>query len=152
MATPGLKGGQLSRYFRLMPRPTNALIVDDEPHVRVFLKMVLKNLGIETTWEAGDGAQALAMARLHQPELVLLDINLPIMSGLEVLEQLGKMLPGVPVVMVTSQGAMKSVLECVKLGARAYILKHGSKTETLKMLREALDEPAQDVADEAEPN
>lgn len=136
--------------LRRMSRPTNALIVDDEPHVRVFLKMILKELGIEATWEAGDGAQALAMARLHQPELVLLDINLPIMSGFEVLEQLGRMLPEVPVVMVTSQGAMKSVLECVKLGARAYILKHGSKSETLKMLREAIEEPAEEAGEEAE--
>jgi CheY-like chemotaxis protein len=122
-----------------MPRPTNALIVDDEPHVRVFLRLLLKEVGIETVWEATDGAQALALARLHQPELVLLDINLPVMSGLEVLAHLGRMLPAVPVIMVTSQGAMITVVECVKLGARAYILKQSPKAEALKILREVLD-------------
>ena len=133
-----------------MSLPTNALIVDDEPHVRVFLRLLLKEIGIETVWEAADGAQALAQARLHQPELVLLDINLPVMSGLEVLEHLGGMLPGVPVIMVTSQGAMKTVLECVKLGARAYILKQSPKAEALKMLREALEgeAPAADADEE----
>ena len=125
-----------------MPRPTNALIVDDEPHVRVFLRLLLKEVGIETVWEAADGAQALAQARLHPPELVLLDINLPVMSGLEVLKHLGEMLQGVPVIMVTSQGAMKTVLECVKLGARAYILKQSPKAEAVRMLREALDDDA----------
>ena len=127
-----------------MPRPTNALIVDDEPHVRVFLRLLLKELGIENVWEAGDGAQA----RLHQPELVLLDINLPVMSGLEVLAHLGTMLPGVPVIMVTSQGAMKTVVECVRLGATAYILKHIPKAEALAMLREALDNPTAPSEDE----
>ena len=131
-----------------MPRPTNALIVDDEPHVRVFLRLLLKELGIENVWEAGDGAQALAQARLHQPELVLLDINLPVMSGLEVLAHLGTMLPGVPVIMVTSQGAMKTVVECVRLGATAYILKHIPKAEALAMLREALDNPTAPSEDE----
>jgi len=122
-----------------MSRPTNALIVDDEPHVRVYLRLLLKEVGIETTWDAVDGAQAIAMAALHRPELVLLDINLPMLNGLEVLEQLGKMLPGVPVIMVTAQGAMKTVLEAVKLGAVAYILKHSPKAEAVRMLREALD-------------
>lgn len=122
-----------------MPRPTTALIVDDEPHVRVFLQLLLKEAGIVTTWQAVDGAQALAMAALHRPEVVLLDVNLPIMGGLEVLEQLGRMLPEVPVIMVTSQGAMKTVLEAVKLGAAAYILKHIPRAEALKMLCEALD-------------
>jgi len=122
-----------------MSRPTNALIVDDEPHVRVYLQLLLKEVGIPTTWQAVDGAQALAMAALHRPELVLLDINLPMLNGLEVLEQLGKMLPGVPVIMVTAQGAMKTVLEAIKLGAVAYILKHSPKAEASRMLREALD-------------
>ena len=132
-----------------MSRPTNALIVDDEPHVRVYLRLLLKEVGIETTWDAVDGAQALAMAALHRPELVLLDINLPMLNGLEVLEQLGKMLPGVPVIMVTAQGAMKTVLEAIKLGAVAYILKHSSKAEATRMLREALDN-LEAPADEAE--
>eukprot|EP01035_Chromulina_nebulosa_P008835 gene8835-11950_t len=107
-----------------MARPTNALIVDDEAHVRVFVKTLLKQQGIEQTWEAGDGAQALAMVASHNPELVMLDINLPMMSGLEVLAALQEERPEVPVIMMSSQSSMKTVLECVKLGAVAYILKH----------------------------
>jgi two-component system response regulator EvgA len=122
-----------------MSRPVNALIVDDESHVRTFLRLCLKEVGIEKIWEADDGAQAIAMVKLHQPELVLLDINMPIMDGLEVLEQLRQMRPDLPVVVVTVQSAMKTVLECVRLGAVAYVLKHGSKETAIRALREALD-------------
>ena len=132
-----------------MARPTTALIVEDEQHVRVFLRLLLKECGIETVWEAGDGAQALALVGQHQPELVLLDINLPIMNGVEVLQVLHGEHPGLPVIMVTAQSAMKTVLECVKLGALAYLLKHSPKDEALKILRDALDGLAADPTDEA---
>ncbi len=122
-----------------MARPTNALIVDDEPHVRVFVKTLLKQCGIETTWETGDGRQALEMVAEHKPELVMLDINLPMLSGIEVLRALQQECEGLPVIMVSSQSSMKTVLECVKLGATAYILKHSPRAEALKMLGEALD-------------
>ena len=131
-----------------MARPTNALIVEDEVHVRVFLRLLLKEVGIETVWEAGDGAQGLALAGQHRPELVLLDVNLPIMNGLEVLEHLAAENPDMPVIMVTSQSAMKTVLESVKLGAIAYILKHSPKAEAVRMLREAIDGLADEAAGE----
>ena len=66
-------------------RPTAALIVDDEPRARAFVKMLLKQPGSGTTWESGDGVQALAMVAQHNPEFVMLDINLPMMGGIEVL-------------------------------------------------------------------
>ena len=66
-----------------MPRPANALIVDDESHVRVLLRVLLKQLGIETVWEAADGSAALEQATAHKPDVILLDINLPQVGGLE---------------------------------------------------------------------
>jgi len=122
-----------------MARPTNALIIEDEAHVRVFLRMLLKEAGIERVWEAADGAQGLVLAGQHRPELVLLDVNLPMMNGLEVLGHLGAEHPSMPVIMVTSQSSMKTVLECARLGAVAYILKHSPKAEAQKMLRDAID-------------
>jgi CheY-like chemotaxis protein len=122
-----------------MARPTNALIVEDEQHVRAFVRVLLKEVGITQVWEAADGTQALAMVAEHQPELIMLDINLPLMNGLEVLQLLHDQRPELPIIMMSSQSAMKTVLECVKLGAVAYILKHSPPKEALQMLREAID-------------
>ncbi len=126
-----------------MARPTNALIVDDEAHVRVFVRLLLKQFGIEEIWEAGDGVRALAMIAQHRPELVMLDINLPMMSGVEVLAALHDEPWSPPVIMISAQSSMKTVTECVKLGATAYILKHSPRPVALKMLGEALDRLAQ---------
>lgn len=122
-----------------MPRPTNALIVDDEAHVRVYLKLLLKELGITTTWEAADGAQAIQMIQDNWPELILLDMNLPVMGGMEVLEELHRAAPEIPVVVVSSQMAMKTVQQAAALGAVSYLLKHSPKNVASKTLREALD-------------
>ena len=130
-----------------MPRPANALIVDDEAHVRVFLRLLLKETGIETVWEAADGTQALAVVDTHQPELVLLDINMPTLNGLDVLQQISAARPNLPVIIVTSQSAMKTVLDTARLGAVAYILKHSPRSEALKILRETLDGLADDTSD-----
>ncbi|HVS54251.1 MAG TPA: response regulator [Opitutaceae bacterium] len=123
-----------------MPRPTNALIVDDEPHVRTFLRLAIKEVGIATTWEAGDGAEALALFNQHRPELVLLDVNLRMMNGLQVLQQLLAIAPELPVIIVSSENAMKTVHEALRLGALDYILKHTSKDKILAALRETLAE------------
>jgi two-component system, chemotaxis family, chemotaxis protein CheY len=122
-----------------MARPTNVLIVDDESHVRAFLRLLLREIGISECWEAADGVSAVQLAQQHQPELVLLDVNLPGLNGLQVLAQLKDVIPNVPVVMVTSQSAISTVSEAVRLGAVGYLLKHSPKDETLKALNEVLD-------------
>jgi two-component system chemotaxis response regulator CheY len=122
-----------------MPRPVNALIIDDEAHVRVFIKLLLKQLGIETIWEAGDGSAALEQAALHKPDVILLDINLPQVGGLEVLAKLKAAHPSIPVIIVSSQSTMKTVIQTRELGAEAYVLKHAPKTEVLQMLSDAFD-------------
>ena len=122
-----------------MPRPVNALIVDDEAHVRVLIRMLLKQLGIETVWEAADGSAALDQAATHKPDVVLLDINLPQVGGLEVLAKLKAAHPAIPVIIVSSQSTMKTVIQTRELGAEAYVLKHAPKSEVLQMLSDAFD-------------
>jgi two-component system KDP operon response regulator KdpE len=122
-----------------MPRPANALIVDDEAHVRVLIRVLLKQLGIETVWEAADGSAALEQAEAHRPDVILLDINLPQVGGLEVLAKLKAALPSIPVIIVSSQSTMKTVIQTRELGAEAYVLKHAPKSEVLQMLSDAFD-------------
>ncbi len=122
-----------------MPRPVNVLIIDDEPHVRVVFRVLLKQLGIQTVWEAADGATALEMATANHPQVVLLDINLPHMNGLEVLARLKAAHPSMPVIIVSSQNTMKTVIQARELGAAAYVLKHAPKAEVLQMISDAFD-------------
>ena len=145
-----------------MPRPVNALIIDDEPHVRVLIKRLLRQLGIETIWEAADGTVALDQAAIHKPDVILLDINLPQIGGLEVLAKLKAAHPSIPVIIVSSQSTMKTVIQTRELGAEAYVLKHAPKSEVLQMLSDAFDniaeasgpaaeKPAADTPPQAEP-
>ena len=122
-----------------MAHPKNALIIDDESHVRAFMRLLLREVGIEECWEAADGASAVQVAQLHKPELVLLDINLPGLNGLQVLAQLKQFDPELPVVMVTSQSSLNTVNEAVRLGASGYLLKYAEKEDTLKALKDVIE-------------
>lgn len=125
-----------------MPRPTNALIVDDEAHVRVYVRVLLRELGIVDVWEASNGVEAIEQLNAHEPELLLLDVNLPLMGGIEVLRELQGAGWDMPVVMMTAASSMKTVKEAAELGARGYLLKQSPKEESLARLREILDDLA----------
>lgn len=122
-----------------MPRPANALIVDDEPHVRTFVRLLLKEVGIEECWEAPDGATALELVARHRPQLLLLDVNMPRMNGIELLAKLREAQSDIPVVIVSAQSSLGIVNEAARLGAVGYVLKHSPKTESVEALRDVLD-------------
>ncbi len=85
----------------------------------------------------------------HKPEIVLLDLNLPVMSGLQALAKLRELEPDIPVVMVTSQSNIQSVQEAARLGAMGYVLKHNPKQQTLQALADvmaSLEDETGDVA------
>jgi len=122
-----------------MARPTNVLIVDDEAHVRTFLRLIMRELGVATSWEAADGLEALRLIEAHQPELLLLDINMPVKGGLEVLSEINDKYPEIPVVVVSSQTSSSTVQQSAQLGAIGYIIKHSPKEKVLGALGEVLD-------------
>lgn len=122
-----------------MSRPVNALIVDDEPHVIVLLRNLLKQLGIENIWEAADGDEALDKAEANNPDVVLLDLNLPRVGGLEVLAKLKASRPRIPVIIVSAQGTLKTFERARELGAEGYVLKYAPKSEVLQMLSDTFD-------------
>lgn len=122
-----------------MARPTNALIVDDESHVRTFVRLLLREVGIEECWEAADGAAALALVAQHRPQLVLLDVNMPQMSGIEMLGRLREARADIPVIILSAQSSIGVVNEAARLGAIGYVLKYAPKTEVLATLRDAIE-------------
>ncbi len=103
------------------------LIVDGSPVMRRVVERSLRLAGLEAqqVYEAGDGKEALSLAQQHQPALLLTDLNLTGMDGMELLRQLreAEATRAVPVVIVTSQAGEAHVLEALELGAQGYIRK-----------------------------
>jgi DNA-binding NarL/FixJ family response regulator len=122
-----------------MPRPVTALIVDDEPHVFVYLSALLKQLGVHTVWHAADGSAALEQVAAHKPDVVLLDMNLPQVSGLQLLAKFKAEHPKMPVIVVSVVSTMETVSQACELGADAYVLKHLPKAQVFQMLSNAFD-------------
>jgi len=102
---------------------TTVLIVDDAEFMRVMLKDILVDMGLAVVGEAEDGDQAVAMFKDLQPELVLLDINLPTVSGIDALREIVAGDPAADVVMITALGQKEEVLASIKAGARDFIVK-----------------------------
>jgi two-component system OmpR family response regulator len=126
-----------------MPRPASALIIDDEVHVRVFLTAILRQLGIRTIWDAADGPTGLGHAAQNMPDFVLLDLNLPEVSGFDVLQKLKALYPKLPVIVVSAQSTVRTINRVKELGADGYVVKYAAKSEVLQMLSDILDRIAE---------
>ena len=115
------------------------LVIDDSAQISDFLTEVLEPLGY-TTRKAGNGKDGLAAALAGQPDLIMLDLNLPDMSGLEVLESLRRRDCQVPVIMMTLYGSEGVVVRALRLGVRDYLTKPFAMDELLAAVERALEE------------
>jgi CheY-like chemotaxis protein len=121
-----------------MPFTGKILLVDDEPHIRKYLGLIARGLGTPVIIEAGNGVDALAKYQQESPQLVLLDVNMPGMDGLEILAAILAQDPKALVVMMTSLVNRQTVEECLKLGAVSYIRKDTPKEAILAELSEVI--------------
>ncbi|MBT1075368.1 sigma-54-dependent transcriptional regulator [Geobacter grbiciae] len=119
-------------------RKTKILVVDDEHLIRWSLEQNLKKQGYEVV-SAGNGEDALRLARDEQPDLVLLDIQLPGISGLDVLEKIKEHDEEIIVIMVTAHGALETAVHAMRLGAFDYINKPFNLDEMAIVIRKALE-------------
>lgn len=103
------------------------MIVDDSSVMRKIVERSLRQAGVElaTVFEAGNGAEALGVLAENQVDLILCDINMPVMDGLEFVKQLSGVenAKGAPVVMITTEGSEAHVVQALSHGARGYIRK-----------------------------
>jgi len=115
-----------------------ALIVDDSSVMRKIVERSLRQAGIElaAVFEAGNGVEALAVLAENRVDLILCDINMPVMDGLEFVKQLSGVANAkdVPVVMITTEGSESHVVQALSAGARGYI----RKPFTADLVREQL--------------
>ena len=100
------------------------LTVDDSKTVRIIVRKAFKNFDCDIL-EAGNGVEGLAVAAKEMPSLILLDITMPVMDGVEMLTKLkaDPQLKGIPVIMLTAEGGRDNVLRIAKIGVRDYLVK-----------------------------
>jgi two-component system, chemotaxis family, chemotaxis protein CheY len=110
-----------------MVNKIKVLIVDDSAVMRKIVERALRQAGLDLSevLEAGNGAEALVQVEKGALDLILSDINMPVMDGLEFLKSLAAMdsAKKIPVVMITTEGSEARVMEAISIGARGYIRK-----------------------------
>jgi len=104
--------------------PTTVLLADDHALVRAGLAALLGGVqNIEVIGEASDGRQAVELATGLRPDVVLMDLSMPVLDGIEATRQIVRSLPGTHVVMLTSYADRRRVTEAMEAGANGYLLK-----------------------------
>jgi CheY-like chemotaxis protein len=116
------------------------LVVDDEAHIRKFVIQLVKTLGDPTILQAANGEEALKVYEHERPVLVLLDVNMPRIDGIETLRRLKLLDPGCRVIMLTSLVNRQTVEACLHLGAIAYLRKDNPPDDMTARLRKIVDD------------
>lgn len=116
------------------------LLVDDEAHIRKFVGLILRKICTGRIIEAPDGLVALALYAQEKPDLILMDINMPNLDGIQTLERLRQIAPEANVVMLTSLANRKTVEDCERLGALGYIRKDTPKDELGAQLQQIIED------------
>lgn len=122
-------------------RKPRVLVVDDDTLMREVLKAILRAEGFCVIGEAREGQYALGMAGRLKPDVLCLDVNMPGMSGLDVLKEVQQVAPDCKVVMITGDASMATVREAVSYGAAGYIIKPFNQVRVGEALRAALKGP-----------
>ncbi|MDX6287990.1 MAG: hypothetical protein QOG53_3475 [Frankiales bacterium] len=115
------------------------LVVDDHPMWRDAVARDLGDAGFDVVGTAGDGDQAVRVAKATRPEVAVLDLNLPGLSGVEVARQLAAADPPCRVLVLSASGEQADVLAAVTAGATGYLMKSASRDELVDAVRRTAD-------------
>ena len=121
----------------MLPEKKQVLIVDDEPNLRKILAAQLGRDGYDVL-TAEDGVQGLAVLRENHIDLVVTDLKMPKMDGMQLLREAVREYPGLPIVMITAHGTIDTAVEALKLGAFDYLTKPFDKEEVRQIAAKAL--------------
>ncbi|WP_404422766.1 response regulator transcription factor [Nibricoccus sp. IMCC34717] len=118
-----------------MAENRKVLVVDDELHIRKLITLIAKQVDSFEIIEATNGAEAVEMYTQHRPDMVLMDVNMPMMDGIEALRRMNEIDPAALVVMLTSLANRQTVEEALHGGAVHYLRKDTPKDEIIAELR-----------------
>jgi two-component system chemotaxis response regulator CheY len=116
----------------------SVLIVDDSPVMRQMLYKLFQNHGFNVVGQACDGEEALSLFETLQPEITTLDIVMPKLRGTEVLEKLMEKYPDSKIIMASSVSDARTVMHCLKIGAKDYIIKPYDEDKVLEAVKKVL--------------
>src|SRR5918997_2368678 len=137
--TRGESGARGARSSMARGAPTRVLLADDHDVVRQGFRLVLDTQpDIEVAGEAANGREAVEQARRLRPDLVLMDVTMPVMDGLEATRRIKAEMPGVCVLMFTSHEEPEYLLEAIEAGAAGYVLKGAPVSRLVGAIRRAL--------------
>ncbi|MEV8593763.1 response regulator [Streptomyces sp. NPDC052013] len=125
------------------PAPIRILLADDHALVRRGVRLILdREPDLEVVAEAGDGAEAIAMARGQEVDLAVLDIAMPRLTGLQAARELAALRPGLRILMLTMHDNEQYLFQALKAGAVGYVLKSVADRDLVAACRAAMrDEP-----------
>ena len=105
------------------------VIVDDDASIRQMLRQLVENMGGEVMGEAADGRTGVNAAERLQPDVLLLDVSMPVMGGFEAAHQLHESMPELAIIFVSQYANRAYVDEAFRCGAKGYVLKGAAATE-----------------------
>lgn len=114
------------------------LIVDDIPFIRSVIKDVVVSSGFRVVGEASDGAECVALYKALKPDVVLLDIMMPVMNGLEALKKIKQINKESVVIMCSSLGDQERIIGAIQAGAADFIVKPFRKERIVSAIRRAV--------------
>jgi two-component system chemotaxis response regulator CheY len=114
------------------------LVVDDSAVMRKNIKNILESAGHEVVAEAADGRDVLPAYVNSKPDIVTMDISMPITDGIDALKTLVKNFPDAKVVMVSALGQKAQILEAIKYGAKSYIIKPIETDKFIEIIRKLI--------------
>jgi DNA-binding response OmpR family regulator len=121
------------------------LVIDDNQYMRKIVRNLLMNIGIKTIYEAGDGIAGLEAIRTVAPDMVLLDWEMPLLNGAELVRIVRSPgvfpMPDVPIIMLSGYGERWRVIEAVRLGVNEYLVKPVSAKALLDRMISILAKP-----------
>jgi two-component system chemotaxis response regulator CheY len=115
------------------------LIVDDSPVMRQMLFKMFEKEGFKVVGQACDGEEALSLFEQLKPELTTLDIVMPKVRGTEVLETIMEKFPDSSIIMASSVSDARTVMHCLKIGAKQYIIKPYDEEKVMTAVKKALN-------------
>lgn len=114
------------------------VLADDEPHVRAYLRSIMRCVPAEVVGEASNGKEAVEVFNQNEPDLMIIDLNMPLSSGQEAIARIKAQTPDATIIVLSAVSDRALVEECRSIGASNFILKDTDPQEIVTIIKETM--------------